>query len=379
MVSVEEFVESSIAHQLGDISACAFSHDADAFEAARRGCSGMTLAWDHAGDGPYPFNGYQGPREGKPRWAIRNPNHGNVWKTRGALEPVLRAGADFDFLVDMQDHRGRNIVTEDMRAPPVFAFNRPVARPWGRVLWPLPKYQDLDSPDFLGGLDPERVPWRDKQDRVAWRGGPGNRGRLGKTGGGGQIRLVELLRRYKAGTMGEEEALRVLRTMSRYAVLERFGDDPRFDVGFTNAHRFTIREEPFIDRLERPIIPREQFQTFKYILVLPGSDVGSSFYWTMNSGSLGLVMDCDFESFATAHFRPWEHYVPFGQSVEELEDVLEWCAAHQEECEAMTRRAAQVCRLLARSDLRDEISRGVIDRMRAALPAGERGWARPPE
>ena len=94
----------------------------------------------------------------------------------------------------------------------------------------------------------------------------------------------------------------------------------------------------------------------------------------MNSGSVGLVFDCDFESFASHHFKPWEHYVPIRKSLGNMEKALEWCEKNQEECQEMARRAAEVCRLLARQDLREKIQQGIVGGLNDILPKGAKGW-----
>lgn len=231
-------------------------------------------------------------------------------KTTDALHSILEAGADFDFLVDMQDHRNREVADAQGRAAPLFNFNRLHERHKVQVLWPLPLYHDIGSREFLGNLKPSRIAWAYKSDRVVRRGGPGNRGRLGPRDRGEMIRMHPLLRKYKSGEFSHGETLHVLQSTQRFRFLPRYIDDPRFDLGYTNSDGLILEEEPFLAEFERPRIPREDFQTYKYIVVLPGNDVGASLYWSLNSGSVAMVVDCQVETFATHHFKPWEHFVP---------------------------------------------------------------------
>ena len=124
-----------------------------------------------------------------------------------------------------------------------------------------------------------------------------------------------------------------------------------------------ISETPLHEHLERPRLSPEDMQQFRYIAVLRGNDVGSSFYWTMNSGSVGFVQDTPYKTFASGHFRPWEHYIPFAEDGSDLPDKLDWAEAHQLECRAMVRRAATVCALLGRVNLRAEVLAAVIRRV----------------
>lgn len=367
MVTSKDFVDSSIAHQLGAQVDFETSLDPVVFDYGARASSGMALSWDHAGQTVRELNDWRPSDDASQPWQVQHHQHSKNNKTTHALRDILAAGADFDFLLDMQDHRHRTVVDDQGRAAPLVNFNRLHARPGGHVLWPLPGYHDIGSPDFLGNLDPARVAWADKSDRVAWRGGPGNRGRLGKRARGDMIRMLPLLRKYKSGKFSREETLHVLKSMQRFNFLSLYSNDPRFDLGYTNSDGFVLQNEPFLADFERPPISREAFQTYKYIVVLPGNDVGSSLYWTLNSGSVAMVVDCQFETFATHHFKPWEHFVPIRKNHGNVFRQLAWCDNHQDDCQEMTARAAEMCKFLADPELRDKIAVGVIDGMRRRL------------
>ncbi len=367
MITSKDFVERSIAHQLGAHADFEVSSDPAVFTFVAQASSGMTLSWDHSNQAPKELNDWKPSEDADRPWQVDHKRHSNTNKTAGALQSVLDAGADFDFLLDMQDHRSRNVVDDQGRAAPLINFNRLHERPAGHVLWPLPGYHDIDSPEFLGNLDPTRVEWADKSDRVVWRGGPGNRGRLGPKARGEIIRMHPLLRKYKSGEFSRDETLHVLKSMQRFNFLHRHIDNPRFDLGYTNSDGFVLEEEPFLADFKRPRIIREDFQTYKYIAVLPGNDAASSLYWSLNSGSVAFVVDCPFETFATHHFKPWEHYVPIRKNHGDVEKRLAWCDAHQDDCQDMTRRAADVCKFLADPELREQIAVGVVDGMRSRL------------
>lgn len=359
MVTQAEFIEASVRHQVGDLGDATRSTGVAAMEYAMSASSGMALHWDHGAGAPGEFNGWRLEDH------ILRKTGGKVnrEKTAGALFSILDHDPDFSFLVDMADHRTRSLISPDNVVAPAFSFNRPVSKLTGRILWPLPLYHDVDGEEFLGGLDPDRVPWDEKIDKCVWRGGPGNRGRLGKHGRGKSIRLLPLMRKFQSGALSQEETETALMSMSRYRVVKRHFDDVNFDIGYTNSDGIVLADHPFLSGLERPRLSREDCQAYKYILVLPGNDVASSFYWTMNSGSVGLVMDCAFETFATHHFKPWEHYVPFRRDLRDLERNLRWCENHPEECQHMVARAKEVCALLADQELRQDIQKQVVQRV----------------
>ncbi|WP_218139109.1 glycosyl transferase family 90 [Paracoccus alkenifer] len=278
----------------------------------------------------------------------------------------------FGYIVDMWDRRTRS--TSDNITPPfpVFSFNRLAGEP-GRVLWPLAGFHDPSSAGFLGNLESGRIDWDDRLPRVVWRGGTGGRALGSGAGHGEGMRLISALRRHRAGTLGRRKLERVIRSTHRWLVLDRVKDDPRFDLGFVDSADYVISDTPLHAYLERPRLTPQDMQRFRYIAVLRGNDVGSSFYWTMNSGSVGFVQETPYETFASGHFRPWEHYIPFAEDGSDLPARLDWAEANQQECRAMVQRATRVCALLDRTDLRAEALAGVIQRVTERITATAAG------
>lgn len=117
----------------------------------------MTLSWDRTASAPRNLNGWQPSKDLAKSWQAELDRRANAYKTTDALHSILEAGDDFDFLVDMQDHRNREVADAQGRATPLFNFNRLHERHKVQVLWPLPLYHDIGSPEFLGNLDPSRV------------------------------------------------------------------------------------------------------------------------------------------------------------------------------------------------------------------------------
>jgi hypothetical protein len=355
----EDFISRSVAHQIGVTDGIAFSTDIEARRYAEARCSGMTVGWNVEAAAPHPLNGWAGKAKMIQRYLSQEPSHGSHDKSLDSLREILHSGAHGSILIDMQDRRVRSVISPEKRGHPVFCFNRLSNEP-GRILWPLPGYHGVKSDGFLGNLDPARIAWPDKADKFAWRGIVGGRANPHLDARREKERLRPLLRKVKTGSLDVRRAQARLLTFPRFRFVDCYQDHVRADIGFVDGNGFILRSEHLLKRYERPRIPREAFQQFKYLVVLRGLDVGSSFYWTMNSGSLGLVMETPFESFASIHFEPWVHYVPFKEDLSDFEENFAWCQSHQDECQAMTRSAAEVCKLLARPDLRAEILRRVV-------------------
>ncbi|HHW35520.1 MAG TPA: hypothetical protein GXX24_15490 [Paracoccus solventivorans] len=372
-ISDQEFVRTQVAHRLGKIDEVQLTSTAATWERLKICGSGGTLLWLAAQSRPADWNNWSsiGPGLEGVRFRQRAPELNP--KAFRSLQEILAAGADFDFAVDMQDRRVRSPAVQEGpekgTATPVFAFNR-LGRMPGVVLWPLPGYHDLGSNGFLGNFGTRLIPWEDKQDRFVWRGSPGGRNTIGKTfERDAGYRMRPLLVSNRDGKLSDKKLLRHLDQFPRYRFVSRYIDDPRGDVGFTDRKDIGIDNWPVLRSLKREHIPQPEMLQYKYIVVLRGLDIGSSFYWTMNSGSVGLVMETPFESFASIHFRAWEHYVPFREDGSDFEERLEWCLANDAECQAIADRAGATCRNLARTDLREEIDRRVVGELRRRIQA----------
>lgn len=357
MTSENDFVQTSIRHQVGDRSKAALKMNDQTIELVQSAASGMTVQWDHKAEEPAPFNGWKFVN-GRLRKTGPKVNRDKV---KGALWGIRRYAPDFSFFVDMADHRARSFLTDANEAAPVFCFNRPKSKPEGKILWPLAGYQDLGTSDFLGTEDLRQVEWEDKVAKICWRGSAGGWARLGKYGRGRMIRMHVLLNKNRKGKFTDEETGHALLTVDRHRFIAAGFDHPDFDVGYTQFGLHDFDSFPQLNGLRKDRLSMLDQTWFKYLAVLPGADIGSNFYWVMNSSSLGFVMDTDYESFACVHFKPWEHYVPVRPDLSDLEENFEWCEAHPDACKSMVAKANAVCNLLGDADLRERVLKGVVD------------------
>lgn len=350
------FVDNSVALQIGAFTGPVAQGEAALARALQR-CSGMAIAFrPDLGAAFAPDESGVG---------LRQVDIASLpVKTTGALAALQAAGVDFDFILDMQDRRAKRMAPNDELTPPVFAFNR-LQGDGRRILMPLPIYHDFGTGHFVDAVRPDAVAWADKVPRVVWRGITGGRAALDAEGLVEGMRIKMALRRLREGRMTEAQVREVLAACPRWGLLERLRDDPRFDLGFVDGDGYVIAQTPLHSHLERPRMPQAEMQRFRYVAVLRGLDVGSSFYWVMHSGSLGLVMETPFETFASGHFRPGEAYLPFRLDGSDLATRLDWAEAHPAEVQAMVAQAAQISALLLRADLRAEILRRVVAQVAA--------------
>ena len=349
----DDFVLRSIEMQLGGVIG-PIAQSRHALERALRGSSGGAVALPAPDTAPDELF-----RLGDDKLAEVSQSHLRNPKLRKSVREITSFGPKFGFVVDMQDRRLRRIADAGSFAYPTFSFNRVASDP-ERILWPLPGYHDLSGDQFLADVEPGALPWEQRKSVVIWRGSTTGRASNPNVPGLEGRRLKTTLKKLRDGKISEEAAWTIVRQTPRFRALEYVKTDARFDFGFVDGAGYVIADTPFHKHLEKPRVSRQLMQRHKYIAVLRGIDVGSSFYWVMNSGSVGFVMETPFETFASRHFRPWEHYIPFREDLSDLSDNLAWAEANDAECREMTLRAAHICSLLARSDLRERILAEVI-------------------
>lgn len=361
------FVAAQVAHRLGDLGTLPPSLSVAARDHALSMASNGAIAWDCSGQLPYPANGWASPPGAPHKLKTHTPGV-KQYKFRDTLLSLLAAGLDFDTVVDMEDRRVRSLATAEGVLFPTISFNR-TNTAQGRILWHMPgPLHRIGAPEFLGPFpDPTALPFHERIPQLVWRGAPNGRSASDGPPIAEKFRLNRIIGDVEKGRRDLAWAEAQLQQFPRVRFVRHLSGHPAADVGLVAGDSLPPLARTLLGPfLAAPMAQRQQAR-FRYIAVLRGADLASSFFWTMNSGSLALVMDSPWESFASIHFRPWEHYVPFRQDMSDLDERLEWCADNPADCAAMVAAAGEVCQLLMRQDLRDQADRAVIDGLRARI------------
>lgn len=110
----------------------------------------------------------------------------------------------------------------------------------------------------------------------------------------------------------------------------------RCDIGFTNLDNFGKPEWAARLRaagLEADIATIRQQLRHRFLLSLEGNDVASGLKWQLASRSVVIMPRPRVVSwFCETLLEPWRHYVPVDDDFDDLEEVLDWCAAHGARC-----------------------------------------------
>lgn len=148
----------------------------------------------------------------------------------------------------------------------------------------------------------DRKPWREKQDRVIFR-----------------------------GLIGQCSEDRGLVKRNRYDFMQKFFGHPMFDIG--------VVDTAYPEWTTAPLAVGDHLD-YKFIMSLEGNDVASNLKWVMSSNSIAVSPRPTCESwFMEGTLRPNYHYIECRPDYSDLEERLHYYIAHPDEAEAIIRHA----------------------------------------
>lgn len=156
--------------------------------------------------------------------------------------------------------------------------------------------------DILSGQIKD-IPWSEKQDKMIWRG---------------------LLTNIFA------------KTNPRLLAVKRYSGHKDIDVGFSEIEWTGVASNGFI----KPKMSIDEMLTYKYIISIEGHDVATNLQWAMCSNSLTIMPVPTRESwFLESCLIPWVHFVPINETMDDLEEKLEWCRNNDKRCQEIVKAA----------------------------------------
>ena len=154
--------------------------------------------------------------------------------------------------------------------------------------------------------------WKDKQNKVVWRGA---------TTGIGAPRLQQPIHNYKW-------PVRRGCLPSRTELIRRYGKI--YNVGFS---KLTEKTHPSWKPFKKKRMTMEEQLTYKYIISLEGNDVASGLKWQLFSNSVVIMpVACRVSWAMEDKLVPYKHYVPVDSSMSNLKAVLDWCGENDDVC-----------------------------------------------
>lgn len=192
-------------------------------------------------------------------------------------------------------------------------------------------------------------PWEGKKDKVIWRGAP--------TGCYTPVRVK---------TSPVEEL--GLEDMPRGVFARKYSKEYNIGLVIRKEHlRFgenqekTLHESWYSLLKGKVSIPEQQ--NYKYIVSLEGNDVASGLKWQLLSNSVVLMPEPTKISWAMEDtLKPYEHYVPLADSLDNLEEVLQWCRENDSTCKEIAENATQYMQQFLDHDREAAITKELIGR-----------------
>jgi len=105
------------------------------------------------------------------------------------------------------------------------------------------------------------------------------------------------------------------------------------------------RSYPFEGDKKKNFVPIYQQSSYKYLIYAEGHCAACRYGFMMQLGSVILKVDSQCVADQMWYFpllRPYFDHIPVKADLSDLQEKLEWCHAHDEECQQIARRAKEV-------------------------------------
>lgn len=274
-----------------------------------------------------------------------------LYRIVGIVNEISQITNEGTYNIDLQDGRQLGVSESNKTGAPVITYCR---RQFAEnvYLFPLPEYHSIGSDYFPGKINKDERSFKDKLDRVVWRGslsGPCSDVKNGVFSSPSHQVLDKIVK-------SSDNSLNLnnpLRQNVRFSfVSENFGKEG-FDVAITSCPAtiaaFTkIKMDHLLDNFRR-----ENFiYKHRYIVSLRGYDTGSNFLMGADSQSVVFKEEDGWEVFYSLLFKPWEHYIPLEAGAVDVEEKLSWARLNYDECQKISLRARMACSVLANHEIR---------------------------
>lgn len=179
--------------------------------------------------------------------------------------------------------------------------------------------------------DFDKLVWLEKKPKIIWRGAP--TGIKNKEGYklGGNVRF-DFIKKYYS----------------------------KFDVGFSRlGQQGDSSCEPYI----KGFVEVDRQLENKYIISLEGNDVATGLKWILASNSVPIMPKPTCESWLLeSQLLPYVHYVPLSDSLDNLDEVYEWCLNNDDHCRQIAENGKRYMEMFFDEENEKEIYRMIYER-----------------
>jgi hypothetical protein len=137
-------------------------------------------------------------------------------------------------------------------------------------------------------------------------------------------------------------------TNPRIRLCEQFQNHPRCNVGITawnNRYR-KYSGDPMLHipestlTLSKPLTLEEQ-STYKYIIHVEGHVQAYRLSIELAMRSVILLVESEYKLWYQDRLEPWVHYVPVHADLSDLDERIQWCIDHDDECKQIANQARE--------------------------------------
>jgi hypothetical protein len=130
---------------------------------------------------------------------------------------------------------------------------------------------------------------------------------------------------WRGATTGDKEGVN-----QRELLIETyFEKHPQIDVGFSQV----VQKRDDLRNFVKNQMSLKEMLEYKYLISLEGNDVSSGLSWQLYSNSVVLMPQPRFSSWLMHdRLKPYEHYIPLQEDLNDLDEKIDWAEAHQEKC-----------------------------------------------
>jgi len=176
----------------------------------------------------------------------------------------------------------------------------------------LPDFYYTNNHGYTKFFDQGVSDWSSRRLEFYWRGST--------TGGfNNTLDTLDSLPRYRLCQIAARR--RPVTDVAFYSVVQAAPD------GSEQRIEERLREEDLL----RPFADMGHFVERKFILQVDGNGNSWELVRKLRLGSCLLIGDSDWQLWHDQFIRPWEHFVPIKRDYSDLEEIIDWCLAHDDE------------------------------------------------
>ncbi len=169
----------------------------------------------------------------------------------------------------------------------------------------------------------EQIPWEKKIKKAFWRG------------------TTTDFRRHAIGAYTLQEVEEIYSSRARWILCDFSLKRPDLvDAGFNVVHDPAVNLATFVRPMMKEGVSPAGHLNYAYLPVLDGyTSTFPGYLWRLLSNSVALKQETSDSQWFYDALKPYVHYIPIQENMEDLEQVILWARDHDEECQQISANA----------------------------------------